>query len=517
MSIRGIFTHLMVAMLGGAVALGGYYYFEREYTSDMVTPSAPSVTVPSPSDVKVELPKPAVKELKEASRAFVALAKAVQPAVVNINTVYGTKPKQSMRSQNPFDAPSPDPFEDFFGDDFFRRFFGEPPPNGQGREPQRRGLGSGMIIDAEKGFILTNNHVIAEADEITVTLSDGRSFKATVLGTDPQTDVGVIQLKDPPKDLASVALGDSDQVEVGDWAIAVGNPFGLSQTVTVGIISAKGRANVNVTDYEDFIQTDAAINPGNSGGPLLNVEGQVIGLNTAIFSRSGGYQGIGFAIPSNMARGVMEKLIKGEKIERGYLGVYLQDITAELAKNFKLSNTEGALVTEVIPDSPAEKAGIKAGDVIMEFAGKPIKTVAELRNRVAFSGVGEAVAVIVIRDGERQSLSVNLGEKPDETVSQTEQKSAGKFGIAIANLTPELRQQFHTQAKAGVVILDIDPTGLAAQIGLNVGDVILELNRRPITNIEDFKTVSEALDPKKDGVLLLADRQGRRLYLALQP
>lgn len=513
-SFRSIVTHVAVATVGGAIALGGYLYFERgQCPRDQVPHSVIQPT--TPSTVAIDLPKPAVKELKEASRAFVAIAKAVQPAVVNINTVQVVK-QRMMRGQSPFDDPSMNPFEDFFGDDMLRRFFGQP-PGGQPREQERRGLGSGMIIDAEKGYILTNNHVITEADQIKVTLSDGRNFEATVVGTDPQTDVGVVQLKNPPKDLIAVALGDSDIVAVGDWAIAVGNPFGLSQTVTVGIISAKGRANVNVVDYEDFIQTDAAINPGNSGGPLLNVEGQVIGLNTAIFSRSGGYQGIGFAIPSNMARAVLDKLVKGEKIERGFLGVYLQDLTGELAKSFKLDGTEGALVTEIIPGSPAEKAGFKSGDVVVELARKPIKSVHELRNRVAFSPVGQDVDVVVIRDGAKQTLKVNLGEKPDETVSKSEHKAAGKLGLSVTNVTPELRQQFRLEADTGVVVVEVDAAGIAARIGLQPGDVLLELNRKPIHNVEDFKTASAGLDPEKSGVLVRADRQGRQLYLALQP
>ncbi|MBI2344286.1 MAG: DegQ family serine endoprotease [Deltaproteobacteria bacterium] len=508
--IRSIITHLAVAIIGGGVALGGYLLTHRE-SGEMTDPSATSTTTAS---IPIDLPAPAVKELKKTSSAFVAIAKAVQPAVVNINTVQVIK--QQSRG-TPFGNPFENPFGDSFDNDFFRRFFGMPNlPQQDDQEMRRQGLGSGMIVDAEKGYILTNNHVVEGADEIKIMLADGRDFDVEVVGTDPHTDVGVLKIKNPPKDLLAVSLGDSDVVEVGDWAIAVGNPFGLSQTVTVGIISAKGRANVNVVDFEDFIQTDAAINPGNSGGPLLNVDGSVIGVNTAIFSRSGGYQGIGFSIPSNMAKTVMNKLISGEKIERGYLGVYLQDLTSELAKNFKIEGMEGALVSQVIDDSPAEASGLKTGDVIVEFDGKPVKNVHELRNRVAFSPVGKSVPVVIIRTAQRQTLEVTLGQRPDEQATKTEPESAERLGIAAVTITPELVEKYQLKVNAGVVIVELDRSGLGARLGLREGDVMVELNRQTITNVEEFKKAASGLK-EDEGILALVDRQGSRLFLAIQP
>jgi serine protease Do len=506
-SFRSTVTHVLVAILGGSIALGGFLTLQRDNGS--ATQTVITETADHKPAQAIAIPAPAVNELKKASRAFVAIAKAVQPAVVNINTVRVIKQSRGEMPGSPFGG-NP------FGDDLFRRFFGDPQGQQRPQEFRRQGLGSGMIIDAKEGYILTNNHVVAEADEIKVTLADGRDFEAEVVGTDPQTDVGVVKLKSPPDDLVQVRLGDSDVVEVGDWAIAVGNPFGLSQTVTVGIISAKGRANVNVVDFEDFIQTDAAINPGNSGGPLLSVDGSVIGVNTAIFSRSGGYQGIGFTIPSNMARQVMEKLIKGEKIQRGFLGVYLQDLTKELAKNFGIDTTEGALISQVMPDSPADKAGFKTGDVVVEMDGKPVKTVHTLRNRVAFSPVGDEVKFVIMREGKKTTLTVTLGERPDDRqVKAPEEDSTTTLGVAVANLTAERKQQYRTESTSGVVVTKVEGDGLAAKVGIREGDVILEMNRTTIADIDDFKKTAESL--KEDaGILFLVERQGRRLFMAFQ-
>ncbi len=509
-NFRSMLTHLLVAIVGGGVALVGYLQWHP------ALPVAESVTArPITAPVLPPAATPEVKELQKTSRAFVAIAKAAQPAVVNIGTVQvikshgrGMMPGMGPQEQNPLD--------EFFGDDFLRRFFGGPGGGGgPAPEQKRQGLGSGMIVDAEKGYILTNNHVVADADEIKVTLADGRSFDAKVVGTDTHTDVGVVQIKNPPKDLAAVKLGDSDSIDIGDWAIAVGNPFGLNQTVTVGIISAKGRANVNVVDYEDFIQTDAAINPGNSGGPLLNVNGEVIGVNTAIFSRSGGYQGIGFSIPSNMAKIVMEKLISGGKIERGFLGVYLQDISDQLAKNFGLSGTEGALVSQVMPDAPAAKAGLKDGDVIVTYDGKKVVAAAELRSWVAFTAVGKTVDLGVIRDGKEITLKLTIGARPDtEQQAKKESKELSKLGISVAELTDELRGKYHVESKVGVIITEIAPDGIIAELGLLIGDVILEMNRQKIQSVEDFKSAAGKLDDKQN-LLMLIERQGRRMYVAL--
>ncbi|MBI4239149.1 MAG: DegQ family serine endoprotease [Deltaproteobacteria bacterium] len=515
--------YLVAAALGGAVALGGYNALNDNSTPTGPTPAPPATTAAAPATTPPPPPAPpskeSIQELRKTSSAFVAIAKAVQPAVVNINTVQVVKQRTGRRGRGPM----MNPFEDLFGggggegggDDMLRRFFFDPFGGSDGQRDQRRqGLGSGMIVDSEKGYVLTNNHVVAEADEIKITLSDGRSFDAKVVGTDPQTDVGVLQIQNPAKDLPFVRLGNSDEVQVGDWAIAVGNPFGLSQTVTVGIISAKGRSNVNITDYEDFIQTDAAINPGNSGGPLLNIEGEVIGVNTAIFSRSGGYQGIGFSIPSNIARSVMESLITGKKIERGFLGLYLQDITEEIAKQFKLEGAEGALISEVMPNGPAEQAGLKTGDIVVEIDGKKVKDSHELRNHVAFSPVGKIVKLTVLRDGARQEISVTLAARPDEKVAKESSGVTEKLGIAVEGLSDQLRGKYRTEANEGVVITEIDPQGIGAQMGLREGDVLLEFNRKPVKDVAAFKAAIQQFN-EREGLLLLVDRQGRRIYLAL--
>ncbi len=515
-TIRSIITHLLIAILGGGVALGGHIILSNKpvSTTDATEPSnKATVSIEKPAGPKSPTPAPTIRELKKASRAFVTVAKAVQPAVVNINTVQIIKSSRTMGPQ--FRDPFFEPFEDFFGHDMFRHFFQD--RRGAVPEQRRQSLGSGMIIDAEKGYVLTNNHVVENADEIKITLSDGRDFKGKIVGTDPQTDVGVIQIIGKPKNLVAVKLGDSDQVEVGDWAIAVGNPFGLTQTVTLGIISAKGRANVNVVDYEDFIQTDAAINPGNSGGPLLNVHGNVIGINTAIFSRSGGYQGIGFAIPSNMAKYVLEKLIKGEEIERGYLGVYLQDLTDALAKKFGVDSTDGSLVAEVAPDSPADHGGLKTGDIIIAMNGSPVKSPNELRNKIAFSAVGSTITLTIIRNGKQQDLSITLGKRPAKTAKVDRlEKQGGKLGVTVANLNNKYRGKYRTNADHGVVIVEVDPNGLMARTGIREGDVIMEINRKVVEDVDSFKSIVKKIDPK-DGILLLLDRQGQKLFLALNP
>src|SRR5512135_680821 len=345
------------------------------------------------------------KQIIETSRAFSEIAASISPAVVNISTT-----KVMRRDANPlFD----DPFFDFFNP--FREF----------RTPKKwkeQSLGSGVIVSAD-GYIITNNHVVEQADEVRVTLLDKRSFKAKVIGADSKTDVAVVRID--AKDLPTVRWGDSDKLQVGEFVLAIGNPFGLSHTVTMGIISAVGRANVGIADYEDFIQTDAAINPGNSGGPLVNVRGELIGINTAIFSRSGGYQGIGFAVPSNMARLVMDQLMKEGKIVRGWLGVTIQDITPELSQKFGLKDSKGALVGDISKGSPAEKSGMMRGDVILEFNGKEVKSVGSLRNMVSQSKVGSQVKLKILRGGKQIELAALIAELPKEAAGVPSEPSPG--------------------------------------------------------------------------------------------
>jgi len=440
---------------------------------------------------------------------FVPVVKAVMPAVVNISTTRLVK--QGGQMPGPF---MDDPFfRQFFGDEFFRRFH-------MPRERRENSLGSGVIVDAT-GYIVTNNHVVAKADEIKVLLNDRREFSGKVVGTDPKSDLAVIKIN--AKDLPMVPWGDSDKLEVGEYVLAIGNPFGLNQTVTQGIVSAVGRANVGIADYEDFIQTDAAINPGNSGGALVNARGELVGINTAIFSRSGGYMGIGFAVPSNMTRAVMDSLIKGGKVVRGWLGVSIQDVTPDLAKQFGLTDSRGALVSEVIPDSPAAAAGIQSGDVIIAFNGKTVDSPSILRNTVAQTSVGKTIKVELLREKKTKSVEVKITEQPkdvaqaeDETV-QGDGPSTALAGVEVRNLTAEIARQLGLPAgTVGVVIAGVDEGSAAEEAGLQEGDVILEINRQPVRNLADFKRLSGKLS-KQGSTLLLINRQGRKLFIAIQP
>ncbi|MDH7500527.1 MAG: DegQ family serine endoprotease [candidate division NC10 bacterium] len=344
-------------------------------------------------------------DLSGVGEAFVEVAKSTKPAVVNISTTKVIRLREA-------------PLSPFFNDPFFRRFFGEDFFRGFRVPPEQRvqSLGSGVIVNQD-GYIITNNHVVEQASEIRVLLGDKREFTGRVVATDPRTDVAVVKISGDH--LPTIPWGDSDRLQVGEWVLAIGNPFGLNQTVTAGIISATGRANVGIADYEDFIQTDAAINPGNSGGALVNVRGELIGINTAIFSRSGGYMGIGFAIPSNMAREVMEALIKKGKVTRGWLGVQIQSVTPELAKKFGLRETQGVLIAAVSEKSPAQKAGMKRGDIVLEFAGKRMEDPEHLRREVAHTEPGKQVPVKIWRNGKEIMLQVVIEELPKEVVMRT--------------------------------------------------------------------------------------------------
>lgn len=449
---------------------------------------------------------------------FVPIVKAVTPAVVNISTTRVIKAPGGGQGgpgeMNPF---MDDPFfRQFFGDEFFRRF--QAP-----RERKENSLGSGVIVSSD-GYIVTNNHVIAKADEIRILLNDKREFIGKVVGTDPKTDIAVVKIN--AKDLPVVPWGDSDKLEVGEFILAIGNPFALNSTVTMGIVSATGRANVGIADYEDFIQTDAAINPGNSGGALVNTRGELVGINTAIFSRSGGYMGIGFAVPANMTRSVMDSLIKTGKVTRGWLGVSIQEVNQDLAKQFGLNETKGALVSEVIADSPAAAAGLKSGDVIVSYDGKPIESPAVLRNMVAQTAVGKTAKVELLREGKRQTVSVKITEQPkeiaqagaDETIEGGEGDAKSALaGIEVRNLTPEIARQLGlSPGTKGVVVTGLAPDSAAAAAGVEPGDVILEINRQSVRSVADLKRISSKLS-KKEGALLLINRRGGKLFLAIKP
>jgi len=447
-------------------------------------------------DAKIS--KEALDVLSKTNQAMSEVVAAVKPSVVNISSV---KTVKAAERQAPF-----------LNDPFFKRFFGDEFRNyDKPREHKRSGLGSGVIVD-KSGYILTNNHVIRGADEIKVTLSDKREFKGTVIGTDQRTDLAVIKIDSD--NLPVLQLGDSDSLKIGETVLAIGNPFGLSQTVTTGIVSATGRANVGIADYEDFIQTDAAINPGNSGGALVNIRGELIGINTAIFSTSGGYQGIGFAIPSTMAKDVMESLIKKGKVVRGWLGLSIQPLTNDLVKQFNLSNDTGALVGDVIEDGPAEKAGIQRGDVIIEFNGRKVKDVTHLRNMVADSDPGKETTVKISRDGKIKTVEVNIAEMPSEIQVQSQLFENQFRGISVQSLTPQLKDSLNIPKRiTGVVITDMDDDS-PAEGTLMKNDVIMEINRKRISGIKDYEeAVSGIL--KDENILILVFRKGSTLYITL--
>lgn len=442
-----------------------------------------------------------IENLRKTGHAFASVAKKASPAVVfiQVEKVVDTQPAGEFSW--PFGGQqSP------FGNDFFRHFFGPSSPQGRQRsnppQSQQRqvGQGSGFII-SDDGYILTNNHVVGGADKITVKVEDGREFTGRIVGTDPHSDVAVIKID--AKDLPVLPLGDSDALEVGNWVLAIGNPFGLSHSLTAGIVSAKGRSRVGLADYEDFIQTDAAINPGNSGGPLIDLEGKAVGMNTAIFSRSGGYMGIGFAIPINMAKAIKDQLIKTGSVTRGYLGIMIQDLTPELAESFGLGDQKGVLIAKVAEDSPAEKAGLKQGDVIVKFDGEPVKNVGAFRNSVSLKSPETKVDVTVLRNGKSRSLKVTIGKLSDDNmVAGT--KSAHKsdqLGITVQTLTPDLAEQFGYQGETGVVITQVNPGSVAAQAGLQTGNLVQEVNRVQVHNVDEFRQAL-AQSEKTDSVLL---------------
>lgn len=442
-------------------------------------------------------------------QTFVEIAKAVKPAVVNI---YATK---SGRGDGPHATPFDDPFfRRFFGDEFFRRFEQQP------KERKERGLGSGVIVDPN-GLIITNNHVVGKADEIRVTLADKREFKAKLIGTDPKTDVAVVRID--ATGLPTIPWADSDKLEVGEFVLAVGNPFGLTQTVTLGIVSALGRA-AGIAEYEDFIQTDAAINPGNSGGPLVNVRGELVGINTAIFSQSGGNMGIGFAVPSNMAQSIMQQLVQTGKVVRGWLGVSIQELTPELASQFGLGETKGVLVSDVMDDSPAKKAGFERADVIVEYDGKPMDSPTHLRNAVAQTPVGKKVAVKILRDKKPRIIEVTIAEQPKSMAQSGEEESgdtAAPAGVLsdleVRELTDELASRYGLKSsERGVVIVRVKPGSNAEELGVREGDIILEINRQAVTSLKSYERIAAKL-PKDQSVLLLLKRQGRTIYLTLRP
>jgi serine protease Do len=404
-------------------------------------------------------------------------------------------------------------------DDMFRFFFG--PRGGEPEEREQRGLGSGVIYSKD-GLVLTNNHVIEDADEITVQTADGTDYGAEVVGKDEKSDVAVLRLKGQVKALVPIRLGDSTALRVGDVVLAIGNPFGFSQTVTMGIVSAKGRSETGIVDYADFIQTDAAINPGNSGGALVNMQGELVGINTAIISRSGGYQGIGFAIPSNMASQIAQSLVKDGRVVRGWLGIGIQDVDADLAGAMGLPTADGVLVSDVEPGGPADKGGLLRGDVILTVDGKKTNTSFQLRNLIAEAGANKKVELALLRGGKLQTLSLLLGElKSDKDTPTTAKAERGTRpelaqGLQVEPITPDLRARLELPptVRQGIVVTGVAPGSAASGAGLAPGDVILELNRQPVVDVQQFRNAYKK--PGGKSVLLLIYRDGRTRYVVLE-
>jgi len=439
-----------------------------------------------------QLPSPA-----DLSRTFIGVAKQVKPAVVNIDVVEKAKRSSSMRL--------PDGFPQIPGF-----------PDSQPR--RQRGTGSGVIISAD-GYILTNNHVAGDAEQINVKLADGRELKAKRIGTDPETDLAVIKIE--AQGLPFARLGNSDALEQGEWVIALGSPFGLEQTMTAGIVSATGR-DLPGSQFTHFIQTDASINPGNSGGPLINMQGEVVGINTLIFSQSGTSSGIGFAIPSNLANKVYAQLMKGGKVTRGYLGVILTPVTPAIARTVGFEGKEGVLVQDLANDnSPAAKAGLRSGDVITEFEGKPVKTPAQLTEFVADTPVGKPAQLKYVRDGRVQTATVNLGERPSrdgennrEERGEEEDENGNALGFSIMNVTPDTARELKLKIQTGVIIQNVQSDGPAAEAGLRRGDVIHRINRVPVNNRQDFVRAMTSLRGEKE-VVLQVERGGQLQFVSL--
>ena len=437
---------------------------------------------------------PAVRALQQVPDSFASVARAAKPAVVNI---FSTRTVRAPGS-------SGDPSEDFF-----RRFFGEVLPE---RPQRQQSLGSGFVISGD-GYVVTNAHVVQQAEQIRVKLSNRDQYDAKLVGSDPKTDVALIKIT-PREPLPVVPLGDSDSLEVGDWVVAIGNPFGLAETVTAGIVSAKGRV-IGAGPYDDFIQTDASINPGNSGGPLLNLAGEVIGINAAIFSRSGGNIGIGFAIPINLARRVIDELREHGKVTRGWLGVSIQDLTPALAQSFGLERPRGALVVDVESRGPAAKAGLERGDVIVEYNGGPIEESHQLPTLVAETAVGKTVDIKVLRSGGERTVHVTVVEQPSGRVARAEKSSRRpSWGLALTELTPALARRFGIpQGVRGAMIRAVAPGSPSDDAGLEPGDVIRQVDRQAMTSARSCET---ALNRAADKVLLLIQRGPSASYFVLQ-
>ena len=444
-----------------------------------------------------------IQVLRAFSRAIAKVAGEVRPAVVSIYTTKTVRvPVMPGFPGMPFD---------------WR--FGEPFGRGDPREPQprehkfrRRGLGSGFIVDAKQGYIVTNYHVVGGAEDIKVRLADGREFDGTLVGADKKTDLAVVRIN--AKRLKQIALGSSDRLKVGEFVIAVGSPFGLRETVTAGIVSAKGRSNLAIEDYEDFIQTDAAINMGNSGGPLVSIEGKVVGVNTAILSGTGGSVGVGFAIPIDMAKSIVRQLIDSGKVVRGWLGVAIQEVTPDMAERFGLTKAEGALVSQVLEGTPAAKADLRRGDVIVKYNEHDVASVPRFRARVAATAPGTAVAVVVVRDRKRRTLTAKIGRLTEDAIASASGATTTKsLGLSVQSLSPDLAKGLGLRPESGVVVSSVAEGSPAEEKGIRQGDVIIEVNRRPVKNAVEFQAALRGTDLRRGVLLLVKDRRSSRFVV----
>jgi serine protease Do len=455
-----------------------------------------------------------IESLRQTGKAFASVARKVSPSVVFIQV----ESIEETRGSSGFTSP--------FSDELFRHFFGDSFPGfgGERQRGQRKrkvGQGSGFVFSLDDGvfrdraYILTNNHVIDGAERITVTFEDGRELEAAVKGTDPQSDIAVLEVE--ARDVSALGLGDSDRLEVGEWVVAIGNPFGLSHTLTAGVVSAKGRTSLGINDYEDFIQTDAAINPGNSGGPLVNLDGEVVGINTAIFSRSGGYMGVGFAIPINMARGVATQLLQGGEVSRGYLGVAIQELTPELADSLDLQGRQGVLVAQITEDSPADKGGLRQGDLIVRYQGKAVDDAGGFRNRISLTPPDTRAELVVVRGGREKTMQVRIGRLEDQVALEQEVSTAAadELGINVQGMTAELAEKLGARPGEGVVVTRVRRGSVASMAGIEPGSVILQVNKQPVNTAGQFASlVNTAGEARR--VLLLVSRRGATQYIVLR-
>lgn len=482
-----LFVLIITLLVGYTIGKKGQIFTDKKTT----TPYTYNIQIP--------------KSLKGEDSAFSDIVKVISPLVVNISTSKTVSKKDSA------------PFSEFF-DGSLQDFFD---PFTMPKKWKEESLGSGVLVSSN-GYIITNNHVVEKADEIKVTLYDQQNYKGKIIGIDPKTDIAIIKIS--ADDLPEINWGNSDELQVGEFVLAFGNPFSLGHTVTMGIVSAMGRANMGIADYEDFIQTDAAINPGNSGGPLVNVKGELIGINTAIFSRTGGYQGIGFAVPSNMAKSVMTQLIKDGKVTRGWLGVTIQNFTPELVKEFGLKKLAGALVTDVFKGSPAEIAGIQRGDVILKVNGKDIRNVESLRNMVSQSKVGKSINLKIIRNRKSLKIKVRIDEFPQEIAKSVPAGPQDKFrndentlaGFSVMDLTRDIARQLDlSRNEKGVVIVRVKPYSAAEDGGLKKGDLIQEINKKKVLDLDYFNRITGNLR-EGDTVLLFINRGGNKFYVTLK-